>query len=99
MCKHNIKSKKDFLKWAVKGGHPNKGGNTETFARMSTCNDNKIYCPSYFVPLGKTKKSPPKKSPPKKSPPKKSPPKKSPPKKSPPKKSPPKKSPPASYKY
>ena len=24
MCKYNIASKKDFLQWAVKGGHLNK---------------------------------------------------------------------------
>ena len=54
MCKHNITSKKDFLIWALKGGHPNKGGNTNTFAMLSNCNDNKIYCPR-FIHLGKTK--------------------------------------------
>ena len=76
MCKYNITSKKDFLQWALKGGHPNKGGKTNVFAMLSNCNDNKIYCP-LFVPLGKTKqqkKSPvksPKKTPTKNKQPKK----------------------------
>ena len=31
MCKKSIYNRKDFLKWALKGGHPNKGGSTALF--------------------------------------------------------------------
>ena len=46
MCNYNIFNKKDFLLWALKGGHPNKGGSTNLFATISDCNDKKVYCPA-----------------------------------------------------
>ena len=36
---NNIFNKKDFLKWSVKGGHPDKGGNYKKFQEVSSCND------------------------------------------------------------
>tara|TARA_B110000977_G_C11085638_1_gene494586 strand:+ start:2056 stop:2286 length:231 start_codon:yes stop_codon:yes gene_type:complete len=58
MCKHNITNKKDFLQWALKGGHPNKGGTTKTFAMLSNCNDMKYYCPNFSFVKTTKRKSP-----------------------------------------
>ena len=38
-----ITNKKDFHQWALHGGHPDKGGDSEHFAIVSDCNDNKYY--------------------------------------------------------
>jgi hypothetical protein len=38
LLEKGIKNKKDFLRWAI-SNHPDKGGDTETFAIMSSCND------------------------------------------------------------
>jgi hypothetical protein len=38
LAREGITSRKDFLKWALKN-HPDKGGNTETFQRVSACVD------------------------------------------------------------
>ena len=36
---NNIFEKKDFLKWSVRGGHPDKGGDYKKFQEVSSCND------------------------------------------------------------
>ena len=36
---NNIFNKKDFLKWSLKGGHPDKGGDYRLFQEVSSCND------------------------------------------------------------
>ena len=44
MCQKGITNKKSFHTWARKGGHPDKGGNSQTFGRVSDCKDRGKYC-------------------------------------------------------
>lgn len=44
MCKNNIHNKKEYLRWAVAGGHPDKGGNTAIFQGVNTCQEHNYYC-------------------------------------------------------
>ena len=37
MCPKGIASRRDYLKWAAKGGHPDKGGSTSTFQAVNNC--------------------------------------------------------------
>ena len=68
MCKKDIYNRKEFLKWAVKGGHPNKGGSTKIFQVLSACADKQIFCDLYTKPRPAKPKTPPKAKP--RSPPK-----------------------------
>ena len=39
LASKGIASKKEFHKWSVRGGHPDKGGNQSIFQDVSNCND------------------------------------------------------------
>ena len=63
MCARGIRTRKDFLRWALKGGHPNKGGNTKMFASISDCNDKGYYCTGPIRRTPPKRKTPPKAAP------------------------------------
>ena len=44
MCNKGIKDKKGFLKWAARGGHPDKGGSEEVFKKVHPCYEKKQFC-------------------------------------------------------
>ncbi len=44
MCSNDIFNKHDFRKWAVKGGHPDKGGSTARFQNVLNCIHKELYC-------------------------------------------------------
>ena len=48
MCSNNISNKRNFRKWAAKGGHPDKGGSTERFQDVINCIHKDQYC-DYFM--------------------------------------------------
>lgn len=50
MCSKDIKTKKDYHKWAVRGGHPDKGGSTAVFQDVQNCVDANNYCSTQGVP-------------------------------------------------
>ena len=37
LCGFDIKTRKDYTRWSFKGGHPDKGGDSKTFARVVNC--------------------------------------------------------------
>lgn len=41
---NRIYNKKDYLKWAVSGGHPDKGGDTGLFQDVNNCVENNQFC-------------------------------------------------------
>ena len=44
MCPKGIASRRDYLKWASKGGHPDKGGSTSTFQAVNNCQSTGKFC-------------------------------------------------------
>jgi hypothetical protein len=44
MCPKGIASRRDYLKWAAKGGHPDKGGSTSTFQAVNNCQSTGKFC-------------------------------------------------------
>jgi hypothetical protein len=45
---HNIETVRDFNKWALKGGHPDKGGDTAIFQEVSDCVDKRLKGKGFF---------------------------------------------------
>ena len=46
MCDRNIRSASNYRTWAMSGGHPDKGGDTGVFQRVSACRSKGSYCKS-----------------------------------------------------
>jgi len=44
MCENKIYNKKDWKFWSVRGGHPDKGGDTADFQDVLNCIQKEKYC-------------------------------------------------------
>ena len=44
MCSKGIANRKGYLKWSVKGGHPDKGGSTSVFQDVNNCQMRGKFC-------------------------------------------------------
>ena len=44
MCPKGIASRRDYLKWAARGGHPDKGGSTAIFQSVNNCQSDGRFC-------------------------------------------------------
>lgn len=46
LCPRDIVSKSDYRQWALRGGHPDKGGDVRVFGQVAECASKELYCNS-----------------------------------------------------
>ena len=44
MCPKGIRTRKDYLRWSARGGHPDKGGSTAAFQSVNNCQSEGKFC-------------------------------------------------------